>query len=160
MVRYWAGTKRYIFTGIDRYNKLAFAHMYPSKSSRNAADFLYRLRALANNRIENVAHDNGSEFQGEFAASCAMAKIPQYHSRVRTPRDNAVNERFNRTLEEEFLQMGNMTTDCNVFNQNLTELLIEYNFHRPHASLGYISPINLIYRNQRLLPMSPSDTFY
>lgn len=159
VVKYWAGTKRYVFTAIDRATKLAFARMYSSKSSRNAAEFLARLRALTNGRIENVGHDNGSEFQGAFAQACRRYGITQYHSRPKTPKDNAVNERFNRTLQEEFLEAGNMTTDTAVFNRNLTEWLIEYNFRRPHASLGYVSPINLIYKHHRLLPMTPSDTY-
>jgi transposase InsO family protein len=54
--------------------------------------------------------------------------------------------------------MGNMTTETTEFNRRLTEWLIEYNFRRPHQSLGYLSPINFIYRHQRLLPMYPSST--
>jgi len=158
VVKYWQGSKRYVFTAIDRHTKLAFARMYPSKSSKNAAEFLARLQLLTSGRIENVGHDNGSEFQGAFARACQKAQIPQYHSRVKTPKDNAVNERFNRTLKEEFIHQGNMTLDAERFNRNLTEWLIEYNFRRPHASLGYVSPINLIYKHHRLLPMTPSDT--
>jgi transposase InsO family protein len=158
IVKYWQGSKRYIFTAIDRHAKLAFARMYPSKSSRNAAEFLSRLQLLTAGRIENIGHDNGSEFQGAFVLACKRAKISQYHSRVKTPKDNAVNERFNRTLQEEFLNLGNMTLDTDRFNQNLTEWLIEYNFRRPHATLGFVSPINFIYKHHRLLPMTPSDT--
>jgi len=158
IVKYWQGKKRYIFTAIDRHAKLAFARMYPSKSSRNAAEFLSRLQLLTAGRIENISHDNGSEFQGAFALACQRAKIPQYHSRIHTPKDNAVTERFNRTLQEEFLNLGNMTLDTDRFNHHLTEWLIEYNFRRPHATLGYVSPINFIYKHHRLLPMTPSDT--
>lgn len=45
--------------------------------------------------MEQVGHDNGSEFR----AGCEKLGIQQYHSRVRTPKDNATNERFNRHLE-------------------------------------------------------------
>jgi len=158
VAKYASGTKRYIFTAIDRHAKLAFARMYPSKSSKHAADFLKRLTLLTSGRIENVGHDNGTEFQGEFKKACSRLGIPQYHSRVHTPKDNAVNERFNRTLQEEFIQLGNMTANSALFNRNLTEWLVEYNFYRPHASLGYVSPINLIYKHHHLLPMTPSDT--
>lgn len=62
-------------------------------------------------RMEHVGHDNGSEFQGHFRETCAQFGIPQYHSRVKTPKDNATNERFNRTLQEEFLHFDNRTDD-------------------------------------------------
>ena len=152
------GTARYVFTAIDRSAKLAFARMYSSKSSRNATEFLMRLKDLTAGRIENVGHDNGTEFQGEFKNACQKLGITQYYSRVHTPKDNAVNERFNRTLQEEFIQLGNLTANIPLFNQKLTEWLIEYNFKRPHASLGYMSPINFIYKYHHLLPRTPSDT--
>ena len=47
-------------------------------------------------------------------------------------KDNPDIERFNRTVQEEFIQLDNMSTDINVFNTNLTEWLVEYNFHRSH----------------------------
>lgn len=158
VTRHSAGLTRTIFTAIDHHAKLAFARMYATKHARNSRDFLYRLHLLTNGKIEHLGHDNGSEFQGDFARAAERLGIPQYWSRPRTPKDNAVCERFNRTLQEEFIQFGNMTTDTAVFNRNLTEWLIEYNFRRPHATLGYVSPIQFIYRNHRLLPMTPSDT--
>ena len=66
VVRYWGGSKRYILTGIDTHSKIAFARMYATKSSRNAADFLRRLHYLFDGKIENVTRDNGSEFRGAF----------------------------------------------------------------------------------------------
>jgi transposase InsO family protein len=158
VVRYWCGTKRFVFTAVDSVSKLAFARMYTTHSSRSAADFLKRLHALTEGKIENVQTDNGSEFHGAFDQALKDLQIPHYWSRVRTPKDNAMNERFNRTLDEEFLRMGNMTTDPVEFNRRLTEWLVEYNFHRPHQTLGYMSPINFIYKHERLLPMYPSST--
>jgi transposase InsO family protein len=158
VVIYWKSRKRFIFTAIDKHSKLAFARMYTTKSSFNSRDFLYRLHHLVNGKIENIGHDNGSEFKGHFADACLVMGIPQYHSRVKTPKDNATNERFNRTIQEEFVQLGNMTDDCAEFNRRLTEWLIEYNFRRPHQTLGYMSPINFIYKHEHLLPMYPSST--
>jgi transposase InsO family protein len=158
IVIYWKSTKRYIFTAIDKHAKLAFARMYKSKSSRNAADFLRRLHYLCEGRIENAGHDNGTEFKGEFADACKALGIQQYVSRVHTPKDNATNERFNRTLEEEFIQLGNFTADVDLFNRNVTEWLVEYNFKWPHQSLGYLSPMCFIQQHQHLLPMYSSST--
>jgi len=158
IVLYWMGRKRYIFTAIDKYAKVAFARMYTTKSSFNARDFLYRLHFLLDGKIENAGHDNGTEFQGRFREACQKLGIPQYHSRIHTPKDNPVNERFNRTLQEEFIQLGNMTADTTLFNRQLTEWLIEYNFRRPHQTLGYMPPVNFVYKYMKVLPMYPSST--
>ncbi len=158
IVRYWNGQKRYILTAIDAVSKVAFAHMYTSHSSLTAADFLYRLKHLANGYIENVQTDNGSEFHKNFEEACQNLEIKHYWSRAHTPKDNSVCERFNRTLEEEFIQMGNRSTDPVEFNRKLTEWLIEYNFFRPHYSLGYMTPMLLIQQHKDLLPMYSSDT--
>ena len=157
VVRYWMGTKRYILTAIDTKGKIAYARMYPSKHSKHAKDFLFRLNYLLNEKIENITRDNGTEFAGEFDEAISELGFGSYYSRVKTPTDNPVNERFNRTLNEEFIQMGNLTSDCDVFNKNLTEWLIEYNFQRPHQALAYLSPMEF-YEKYQVSGMSSSYT--
>jgi transposase InsO family protein len=151
------GFKRYIFTGIDFFSKIAFARMYKGISSKNAADFLNRLLYLVNGEIENIQTDNGSEFHKYFERACDRLKLPHYWSRARTPKDNPVNERFNQTLQYEFIRFGNFTHEIEKFNQKMTEWLIEYNFRRPHETLGYATPINF-HNATKVLPMYPSST--
>ena len=158
VVLYWKSRKRYILTAIDKYSKVAFARMYTTHSSENSRDFLHRLHYLLDGKIENVQTDNGSEFALHFDRTCERFGIIHYRSRVKTPKDNAVNERFNRTIQEEFVALGNMTDDAGLFNQKLTEWLIEYNFRRPHQTLGYMPPINFHYKHHKVLPMYPSST--
>jgi hypothetical protein len=62
MVVYWNDVKRYMLTAVDHATRLGYARMYKNKSSRSAADFLYRLRYLVNQPIENLQTDHGSEF--------------------------------------------------------------------------------------------------
>jgi len=156
VVIYWAGMKRYIFTAIDVHNKIAYARMYVSKSSKNAKDFVLRLDYLLEHKIENITKDNGTEFEGEFRKAIEELGISHYYSRVKTPTDNPFDERFNRTLKDEFISLGHMTCDCAIFNKNLTEWLIEYNFVRPHQSLGYETPVAFNNKYSKVLPMYPS----
>jgi len=158
MVIYWAGLKRYILTAIDSFGKIAFARMYTTKSSRSAADFLARMFYLLDSSFLNALHDNGSEFHKEFIIACQKLGIEQYWSRVKTPTDNPVNERFNGTLRREFLQQGNFHLDPVIFNRNLTEWLVEYNFQRPHQALGYETPWEFTSRHPKVLPMYSSRT--
>ena len=148
--------KRYIFTAIDNFSKVAFARMYQNANSYNATDFLNRLLYLLNGKIENIQTDNGSSFEKYFAQGCRRMNLARYYSRPYTPKDNPVNERFNRTIQEEFINLGNFNSDTQIFNKNLTEWLIEYNFVRPHETLNYQTPIKI----NKVLPMYPSSTNY
>ena len=112
-----------------------------------------RLYAIVHGNILNTCQDNGSEFEKHFARLLASLNIPQYHSRVKTPKDNPVCERFNGTLKQEFLRMGNWTDDMQEFNQRLTTWLIKYNTYRPHQSLNYLTPFQYQYQAQVLSTM-------
>ena len=152
--------RRYILTGIDVHGKIAFARMYPGHGSAYAADFLKRIHYLLDGKIENIQTDNGSEFAKYFVRAAEQLNLTHYHSRVRTPKDNAFDERFNRTLQDEFIALGHLTNDCAIFNRELTEWLIEYNFHRPHQTLQYLTPIQFETNYSKVLPMYPSSTNY
>lgn len=158
IVIHWNGVKRYILTAIDTVSKIAFARMYTTKSSRNAADFLRRVVYLLDGSVLNTLNDNGSEFHKEFIAACRELGLEQYWSRNHTPTDNPMDERFNRTLREEFIELGNFTPDPVQFNRALTEWLVEYAFVRPHQSLGYDTPWQFYAKTARVLPRYSSRT--
>jgi len=158
--------KRYIMTAVDYAGKFGFARMYSHKSATSAQDFLLRLKFAVNQPIVNIQTDNGSEFAGVFNHALDEQNITHYFSRPYTPKDNAEVERFNQTLKYEWLQDANFTTDCQRFNESLTDWLIAYNFIRPHETLDYLTPMEYIekYQNRlakkqtKLLPMCPAWT--
>jgi transposase InsO family protein len=155
------GGYRYLLTAIDDFSKLAYARLYTTHSSRNATDFLKRLHYLTEGEIINLHHDNGSEFEKDFKVACEALSLPQWYSRVRTPKDNAVLERFNRTIQEEFVEMIAIgLEDIEEVNQRLTPWLIEYNSVRPHQALDYLTPLEYIelHPQNKMSPMSPSST--
>lgn len=155
------GGYRYLLTAIDEVSKMAYARVYTTHSSRNSKDFLKRLYYVTDRKILNIHHDNGSEFEKEFKEACRELGISQYYSRPHTPKDNAVLERFNRTVQEEFVSLTEAdlfyTTE---FNRALTDWLIEYNFKRPHQTLDYKSPLVYLddYYASQVLPMYSSST--
>ena len=158
VVRWIRGQKRYIFTAIDTVSKIAFARMYTTKSSRNAADFISRFVYLLDHEVWNVGHDNGSEFHKHFQEAIKELGLTDYWSRVKTPTDNPINERFNRTLQDEFIALGHLTEDSDRFNTTLLPWLIEYNFVRPHQSLGYATPWEYYARAARVSPRYSTRT--
>ncbi len=155
---HWERIEKYILTAIDTCSKIAFARMYTTKSSRSAADFLQRMFYLLDGSFLNALHDNGSEFHKEFIRACQHLKISQYWSRAHTPTDNSVDEKFNGTLKGEFLRVGNFHPDPVLFNKELTEWLITYNFVRPHQTLNYDTPWEFYQKTAKVLPMYSSST--
>ena len=136
---------------------------YKTKSSRCAADFLYRLRYLVGQPIEDLQTDNGSEFAWGFERASAGLGIQRYFSRVKTPKDNPEIERFNHTLEYEWLHDFNLSLDPEELNPRPTERLVEYDFNRPHQSLGYPAPVAYIEKElaktrSPVLPMWSAST--
>ena len=157
---WWYGQRRMIFTAIEDSTKLAFARVYQSGSSKQATDFLQRLVYLTNGKLKIIHSDNGSEFAGEFEKACFALGISQVYSRVRTPKDNPSLERFNWTIQDEWLSMSEVgLDDINEANLDLTSWLIEYNNLRPHETLDYQTPLSYaqIYKPE-VLPMSPART--
>lgn len=159
IVRYWNGKKRYIITAIDKHAKIAFARMYNTHSSLCAEDFLKRLYYLLDGNIENLQTDNGSEFMKNFEKGCERLNLERYFSRVKMPKDNPDIERFNRTLQDEFIAIGNMTDDATLFNHKLTDWLVEYNFNRPHQTLDYLAPVEFVQQYGEVSEMWSSNTW-
>ncbi len=162
------GIKRYILTAVEHEKKIAYARSYSSKSSLSAFDFLMRLSVLVDSKIAAILSDNGSEFAKYFEEACKRLKIIHIYSRVHTPKDNPICERFNRTVQEEFMEVDEYfepyLTEANLIraNERLTEWLIFYNFKRPHQTLDYRSPFEYyhykFFEKQKLSPMYPTLT--
>jgi len=162
IVIYWGNIKRYILTACDHHGKIAYGRMYTTKSSRSAKDFLYRLHYLIDAPLANVQTDNGSEFYAEFEKAITALEAAHWFSRPRTPEDNSIAERFNQTLQDEWLNDGHFTPNIRKFNLSLNDWLEEYNFNRPHETLAYETPIsyylNTLNLSPNLLPMYSART--
>ena len=158
IVLHLCGVKRYIVTGLDEHSKIAYARMYTNHGSNSAKDFFQRLYHLLEEKVEHVHTDNGSEFHKHFDEALKRLELTHWWSRPSTPKDNASNERFNRTLKEEFLNWGNFHPDTTIFNKKLTEWLVEYNAVRPHETLNYLTPLQFAEKTMHLSTMWSSCT--
>lgn len=142
ITRFDLGMKRYIVTAIDLYSKFTFAFSYKGLSSAVALDFYQKLETLAPFTIKAVKTDNGLEFLGEFDKYLQRKGIVHYFSYPRTPKSNAFIERFNRTIQEEFVDANTQyLKNTEDFNTKLIDYLLYYNTVRPHQSLGYLTPM-------------------
>lgn len=142
VVRFIDGTKRYLLTGVDTERRTAFAAAYTSHGSGSAADFLVKIRTVLPDCPAAIQTDNGSEFALHFVHAMETLDLTHFHTYPRSPRMNAHVERFNRTLDEEFLRFhrGLLRDDVARFNEALIDWLLWYNGERPHHALGQVSP--------------------
>ena len=148
VVRFIDGTKRYILTGIDTEKRTAFAGAYTNHGSSSAADFLKKCRDVLPDCPDALQTDNGSEFALHFSAAVKELGVTHFHTYPRSPKMNAHVERFNRTLDEEFLQWNRalLRDDVAAFNDKLVDWLLWYNGERPHHALGQVSPFRAMMR--------------
>ena len=160
IIIWWYGQRRIIFTALEDTTKIAFARVYKSNTSGFAEDFLKRLMYLVEGKVEIIHSDNGSEFQGDFERACRTLKIIQIYSRPNTPKDNPALERFNKTIQDEWLDYSEVGLDeITEANHDLTNWLIKYNSYRPHQALDYLTPLEYAQEHFfNVLPMSPAST--
>lgn len=140
------GVRRYIITAIDLKSDFAFAYGYPAASSLNTKDFFKKLTQVAPFKIFRIQTDNGSEFEKYFREYVVQEKIIHFHNYPKCPKMNAYIERFNRTIQEEFINWHRqlLSGSLEAFNRKLIDWLLWYNTKRPHWSLGLKSPLQYI----------------
>lgn len=142
------GVKDYFYSAIDAKLKFAATLNYKRLNSRNMNDFYQRFKIVYPGRIKTWQSDNGQENLGEFELALKQDSIPHYFIYPRCPRINTYIERYNRTIQEEFINNNlDIIHDKELFNQELSKYLIFYNTERPHKTLGLKSPIDYLIEN-------------
>ena len=133
---------------IDVYSRLAYVERVSSLTALNATGALQNCQTEFPFPITTVQTDNGSEFLREFDQHLQAVQIPHYFTLPHSPRINGCVERFNRTIQEEFLNLTD-TMFCapKHFQLELTDWLSWYNTVRPHAALGYQTPWEFLQSN-------------
>lgn len=139
------GLRRYILSAIDVKAKFSFSLAYQNLNSENGEDFLKKLMMVYPLKVKAIQTDNGLEFQGLFDQSLKKESIPHYFTYPRCPKINGVVERYQRSLQEEFVNHHlYLLHDLQTFNQKMVEYLIFYNTKRVHQSIGLKSPMDYL----------------
>lgn len=144
--RFVYGLRRYIITFEDVHSRFGFAWATTSHASEAAKEFFERCRLVFPLPITFVLTDNGSEFKKHFAEKLKELYLIHYHTYPKTPKMNAHCERFNRTIQEEFVDYhSSELLNPNLFNRKLIGWLIWYNTERPHhAFKNQLSPVQYL----------------
>ncbi len=153
--RHIRGARRYVITFEDLYTRYAFAWGTKSHASLAAKEFFQICLAIFPFPITFVLTDNGSEFMEEFAKELKRLHLVHYHTYPKTPTMNAHCERFNRTIQEEYVDYhAEELLVPDAFNRKLIDWLVWYNTERVHfAFQNKLSPVQFLMD----LPRSAQD---
>ncbi len=155
IVKFVWGVKRYIITAVDVKTKYSFAYAYNNHGSASARNFFQKMEKVFPYEIKRIQTDNGSEFHKCFMDYLKKQDIIHYWNYKGQPTKNGHIEKYNRTIQEEFIDQNEIWLDnVDEFNKKLMNWLIWYNTKRYHWSLDLTSPVDYLINNGLLSKMS------
>lgn len=129
----------YVYTLLDVYSRWAFALASNKINTHKSFNFVKAAISKSPFQFNCIQSDNGPEFSQNFTE---RIKIIHRHSRVRRPNDNGHLERFNRTIQQEFLKK--LPVDVKTINKNLPRYLKYYNEQRLHLGINLKTPAQVL----------------
>ena len=139
--------KRYIYTVIDLYTRMAYARVYKDLKPIHSLNTIFEAIQYFGFNFKTVQSDNGLEFSEYFASRLRTRGIQIRHTRLGRPNDNAHIERFNRTIQEECT--GNYYLESEplkMMDDKILAYIDFYNYHRIHLGLEYRTPGQMLHR--------------
>jgi len=149
---YFEGKNYYFLSAIELKSRQSWAKRVASLSSKNAKEFLEEILASVDYQIHTIQTDNGSEFKGYFDQAIEeLQNIQHVWSYPKSPKTNGYVERFNWTIQDEFInyEIDTAIYDVKMFDEKLEKWMKYYNTIRPHQSLGYMTPEKYLVQLQK-----------
>jgi len=141
----------YEYGAIDIVSRYKLAVILPDITDESASLALQYFLKWFPFKIRYVQTDNGLEFQRAFEEQCHKQGITHYFIHKNSPNENAVIERSFRTDQDEFYYwLEKQPEHIGELNSWLQNFIHEYNTWRPHQSLDYKTPEEMV----KLLQMS------
>lgn len=149
---YFEGRNYYFLSAIELKSRQTWAKRVSSLSSKKAKEFLEEILGEVEYQIHTIQTDNGSEFKGLFDQAIEeLENTNHVWSYPKSPKTNGYVERFNWTIQDEFInyEIDTATYDIERFDEKLEDWLKYYNTIRPHQSLGYMTPQQYLVQLQK-----------
>jgi len=135
----------YVHVAIDDHSRIAFSAIYPDETRASVLDFLSKALAYYARlgiHFKALLTDNGTSYRSyAFADRCRELGLKHRRTRPYTPRTNGKAERLIQTALREWAYARKYQNSEDREN-NLEPWIHQYNWHRPHASLGLSPPIS------------------
>lgn len=137
------GGHDYLHVAVDDHSRYAYAEALPDEKGTTAADFLVRASlafAQVGVVVERVITDNGGCYRSRaFAAAASMLEVQLKRTRPFRPQTNGKAEAFNKTLQREWAYRRPYYSNLERLDA-LPPFLQDYNYARPHTSIGNKPP--------------------
>jgi transposase InsO family protein len=137
----------YVHVAVDDASRVAFSAIFPDETGTSAWRFLLaalRYYQRLGIRVQRVMTDNGACYLSRaFHRACRRLGIRHIRTQPYTPRTNGKAERFIQTALREWAYARTYQHSA----QRAAHLPLwqhQYNWHRPHASLTYQTPISAL----------------
>lgn len=135
----------YEYAAIDIVSRYKLAVILPDITDESATLALQYFIKWFPFEVTYVQTDNGLEFQRTFNEFCEKKKIIHYFIHKNSPNENAVIERSFRTDQDEFyFWLEKQPEHMGELNSWLQTFIHEYNTWRPHQSLDYKTPEEVV----------------
>ena len=144
---------------IDEYSRYIGHHNLLSPMDADSAS-LGAQAAIEKLRKDSIAEsiiqsDNGSSFIAmEFRTVLKQNNLTQKLIRTRTPEQNGIVERANKTMKESLAPV--ILTDYEQGRSEISRIIEYYNNNRRHSSLNYLTPIYYMGNPEELLRIRES----
>lgn len=145
--------KLYMYVGIDRTSKFAYAELHKRQTKMIAAEFLRNLIQAVPYKIHKILTDNGLQFTHHehhthafthiFERVCNENDIEHRKTKVKHPWTNGQVERMNRTLKESTVHNFHYASHDEL-KQHLHTYLMAYNFAKRLKAIKGMTPWQFI----------------
>jgi putative transposase len=140
----WDGRKFRLLNIVDDFNREVLALeadiSLPSLRVTRVLEYLKEFRGLP----KMIRVDNGPEFISHVLDEwCRKNEITLTYIQPGKPMQNGYVERCNGSIRKELLN-ANVFYSLKEVREKIEEWMVDYNYHRPHESLNYRTPIELL----------------
>ena len=143
----------YQYTAIDDCSRLRVLAVYPRRNACNALLFLHRVIEEMPLPIQRIQTDRGGEFFAESVQRRLMSECIKFRPiPPRSPHLNGKVERSQLTDLNEFWSHHAPAED--EIDRHIEEWQFDYNWRRPHGSLGGKTPVDRIAEVSGITPLA------
>lgn len=143
-VKLFGGRAARLFVAQDMHTRMMSVMAASAATAASGARFLEKMLADFPFRVRSIQADGGGEFRGAFEQACQARALRLVVLPPRSPKLNGRVESLNNAIRRECLNPHPAPVGVEELQGQAGDWADRYNRERPHASLNYRKPVELI----------------